>query len=244
MVTGAARGIGAAVARRLAREGCAIVAIDIDAKTCATTVESINACGNIAIAICADVSNRREIAHALRIAANELGPPCILVNNAGFSRPARISEMTDQQWDDVIAVHLSATFHVSLATVPYMVDASWGRIVNISSIAALGTLGSVNYCTAKAGVIGLTKQLAMELGPGGITVNSIAPGFIVSRVTEAAAVRLGRSFAEHKRIEAAKIPVGRVGHPEDIAHAVAFFASEQAGFVSGQVLYVAGGPHG
>jgi 3-oxoacyl-[acyl-carrier protein] reductase len=150
--------------------------------------------------------------------------------------------MTTEQWDAVQGVHLRGAFFITRATVPYMVEAHWGRIINVSSISALGHAGRVNYASAKAGVIGFTKALALELGSQGITVNAIAPGFIVSAMTAATARRLGRDFEEHQRIAAQSIPVGRVGQPEDIAHAASFFASPDAGFISGQILFVAGGP--
>ena len=244
VVTGAARGIGAAIAKRLARDGCAIGVLDVDADDCADTVEAITRRGGTAICFAADVADEAAVTAAVQRVADSLGPPTILVNNAGFARDADLGEMTTEQWDTVLGVHLRGSFFTTRAVRPYMVEARWGRIINLSSISALGTPGRVNYSSAKAGLIGFTKSLAVELGPYGITVNAIAPGFIVSAMTAATARRLGRDFEEHQRIAAAAIPVRRVGLPEDIAHAAAYFAGPEAGFVSGQVLYVAGGPAG
>ncbi|MGV9245333.1 SDR family oxidoreductase [Streptomyces sp. NPDC003710] len=242
VVTGAARGIGAAIARRLSAEGRAIAAVDIDSVECERVTREINERGGTAVAVSADVGNTGDVVRAMAEIAERLGPPRILVNNAGFSRPSSIAVMRLQDWEDVMAVHLRAAASLTREAAPYMVEAGWGRIVNISSIAALGRVGSVNYSTAKAGIVGLTKGFAIELGRHGITVNCIAPGFVVSRLTEAAALRLGRTFEEHQKAEALAIAVGRVGLPEDVAHAVAFFASDEARFVSGQVLCVDGGP--
>ena len=244
IVTGAARGIGAAVAKRLAREGHAVGVIDLREADCAATVDAITSEGGSAMPVAADVADEAAVTSAVERVAAELGPPTVLVNNAGFARDADLGEMTTVQWDEVQGVHLRGAFLTSRAALPYMVEARWGRIINVSSISALGHAGRVNYASAKAGVIGFTKALALELGSQGVTVNAIAPGFIVSDMTAATARRLGRDFEEHQRIAAESIPVGRVGQPEDIAHAASFFASPDAGFVSGQVLYVAGGPRG
>jgi 3-oxoacyl-[acyl-carrier protein] reductase len=244
IVTGAARGIGAAVAKRLAREGHAVGVIDLREADCAATVDAITGEGGSAMPVAADVADEAAVTSAVERVAAELGPPTVLVNNAGFARDADLGEMTTEQWDEVQGVHLRGAFLTSRAALPYMVEARWGRIINVSSISALGHAGRVNYASAKAGVIGFTKALALELGSQGVTVNAIAPGFIVSDMTAATARRLGRDFEEHQRIAAESIPVGRVGQPEDIAHAASFFASPDAGFVSGQVLYVAGGPRG
>ncbi len=171
-----------------------------------------------------------------------LGPATVLVNNAGVGRPADLVNLTTEQWDTIVGVNLRGPFLATRALCHGMIDARWGRIVNMSSISALGDAGRVDYASAKASLIGFTKSLAIELGPYGVTVNAIAPGFIVSGMTAAAARRLGRDFEEHQRITAESIPVGRVGQPEDIAHTASFLVSPEAGFVSGQVIYVAGGP--
>ncbi|MFI9586417.1 SDR family NAD(P)-dependent oxidoreductase [Streptomyces sp. NPDC052236] len=243
VVTGAARGIGAAVAKRLARDGLAVGVIDLDEADCAATVEAITSDGGSATAVAADVADEAAVTAAVARVAAELGPPTVLVNNAGVGGPnADIAEMTTQQWDTVLGVNLRGPFFVTRAIGPHMRAAGWGRIVNMSSISALGDTGRVDYAGAKAGLIGFTKSLALQLGQHGITANAIAPGFVASDMTRTSARRLGRDFEEHQRIAARSIPVGRVGQPEDIAHTASFLVSPEAGFVSGQVIYVAGGP--
>jgi 3-oxoacyl-[acyl-carrier protein] reductase len=241
-VTGAARGIGAAVAKRLARDGLVVGVIDLSEEDCAGTVEAIRAGGGSAIAAAADVADEAAVTAALARVAAELGPPTVLVNNAGVGPRADLVEMTTEQWDTVLGVNLRGPFFATRAVVPYMIDAGWGRIVNMSSISAVGDAGRVDYASAKAGLIGFTKSIALQLGRHGVTANAIAPGFIVSDMTRASARRLGRDFEEYQRSAAQSIPVGRVGQPEDIAHAASFLVSPDAGFVSGQVIYVAGGP--
>jgi 3-oxoacyl-[acyl-carrier protein] reductase len=174
--------------------------------------------------------------------AAELGPPVVLVNNAGVTRDNLLFKMTDADWDTVMNVHLRGAFLMSRATQKYMTEATWGRIVNLSSTSALGNRGQANYSAAKAGLQGFTKTLAIELGRFGVTANAIAPGFIETEMTRATAERVGVPFDEFMAAAAAEIPVRRVGQPEDIASVVSFLTGEGAGFVSGQVLYVAGGP--
>ncbi|ADD42550.1 SDR family oxidoreductase [Stackebrandtia nassauensis] len=244
IVTGGAHGIGAGIARRFAADGLAVAIVDINAERAAATAESITADGGTAIALPTDIGDAQATTDAVNTAAERLGGVGVLVNNAGYARDADLPDMTTAQWDEVINIHLNAAFHTVKAAHPYMREAGWGRIINISSISALGTPGRVNYSAAKAGLLGYTKSLALELAPEGITANAIAPGFIVSDMTAATAKRLGRDFDEHQRIAADSIPVGRVGRPEDIAHAAAFFAAEAAGFITGQVVYVSGGVHG
>ena len=166
----------------------------------------------------------------------------MLFNNAGITRDNLLFRMTDDDWDSVVAVHLRGSFLMSRAVQRYQTEAGWGRIVNLSSTSALGNRGQANYAAAKAGLQGFTKTLAIELGRFGVTVNAVAPGFIVTDMTAATAQRVGMSFEDFQRAAVAQIPVGRVGRPEDIAATVAFLVGEEAGFVSGQVLYVAGGP--
>ncbi|HNP58932.1 MAG TPA: SDR family oxidoreductase [Gordonia sp. (in: high G+C Gram-positive bacteria)] len=242
IVTGAARGIGAGVAKRLAADGMAVAVLDLDADSCGPTVAAINDAGGTAIAVGADVSNEDSVAAAVAKVAEELGPPVVLINNAGIIRDNMLFKMTVDDWDAVMAVHLRGAFLMSRACQKHMVDAGWGRIVNLSSTSALGNRGQANYSAAKAGMQGFTKTLAIELGKYGITANAIAPGFIETEMTQATAARMGVDFEEFKKFSAAQIPVARVGVPEDIAHTASFFASEGAGFVSGQVVYVAGGP--
>ncbi|RZU76544.1 3-oxoacyl-[acyl-carrier protein] reductase [Micromonospora kangleipakensis] len=242
IVTGAARGIGAAVARRLARDGLAVGVLDLSEQDCAGTVEAITAAGGSALAIGADVAHEAAVTTAVARIAAELGPPTVLVNNAGVGPRADLVEMTTEQWDRVTDVNLRGPFLVTRAVCPHMIDAGWGRIVNMSSISAVGDAARVDYGSAKAGLIGFTKSLARQLGRHGITANAIAPGFVVSDMTRASARHLGLDFAEFQRRAAESIPVGRVGRPEDVAHTASYLVSVEAGFVSVQVVYVAGGP--
>jgi 3-oxoacyl-[acyl-carrier protein] reductase len=242
IVTGAARGIGAATARRLAADGMAVAALDLDAATCAGTVDAITAAGGRAFAVGADVSQADQVEAAVGKVAAELGPPAVLVNNAGVIRDNLLFKMSENDWDTVLGVHLRGAFLMSRATQKHMVDQRFGRIVNLSSSSALGNRGQVNYSAAKAGLQGFTKTLAIELGQFGITANAVAPGFIVSDMTAATAARIGVPFDDFQAAAASQIPVRRVGQPEDVAHVIAFLCSEGAGFVSGQVIYVAGGP--
>ncbi|MFF0489061.1 3-oxoacyl-ACP reductase FabG [Nocardia sp. NPDC004068] len=242
VVSGAARGIGAAVARRLAADGLRVGVLDLDAAACADTVEAITAAGGTALALGADVADEESVAAAVRRLEEELGGPTVVVNNAGILRDNLLFKMSVDDWDAVMNVHLRGAFLLTRAAQKYMVEAKWGRIVNMSSTSALGNRGQVNYSAAKAGMQGFTKTLALELGKFGVTANAIAPGFIVTDMTAATAERVGVSFEEFQKAAATQIPVQRVGRPEDIAHTASFLVSEGAGFVSGQVIYVAGGP--
>ena len=242
IVTGAARGIGAAVARRLAADGKAVAVLDLKEADCAGTVEAITSGGGRAIAVGADVSQADQVAAGVERVAAELGPPAVLVNNAGVLRDNLLFKMSDDDWDTVMGVHLRGAFLMTRAAQKYMVDQRFGRVISLSSSSALGNRGQANYSTAKAGLQGFTKTLALELGKFGITANAVAPGFVATDMTAATAARLGMSFEDFQAAAAKGIPVQRVGQVEDIAHAISFFASEGAGFVSGQILYLAGGP--
>ena len=242
IVTGAARGIGAATARRLAADGMAVAVLDLDADACAGTVDAITGAGGTALAVGADVSQADQVEAAIGKIAGELGPPAVLVNNAGVIRDNLLFKMTEGDWDTVLGVHLRGAFLMSRAAQKFMVDQRYGRIVNLSSSSALGNRGQVNYSAAKAGMQGFTKTLAIELGPFGVTANAVAPGFIVTDMTAATAARVKMDFEEFQQAAAGGIPVRRVGQPEDVAHVISFLASDGAGFVSGQVIYVAGGP--
>lgn len=242
IVTGGARGIGAAVAKKLAADGYTVAVVDLDESACAGTVDEIIAAGGSASAIGADVADEDSAQTAVDRIAAELGAPTVLINNAGITRDNLLFKMTVDDWDAVMNVHLRGSFLMTRATQTYMVSAEFGRIVNLSSVSALGNRGQANYSAAKAGMQGFTKTLAIELGRFGITANAIAPGFIETEMTAATAERMGIGFDELKRSAAAEIPVARVGRPEDIANTASFLASEGAGFVSGQVIYVAGGP--
>jgi 3-oxoacyl-[acyl-carrier protein] reductase len=242
IVTGAARGIGAATARRLAADGMAVAVLDLDAANCAGTVDAITGAGGRAFAVGADVSQADQVETAVGKVAAELGPPAVLVNNAGVIRDNLLFKMSENDWDAVLGVHLRGAFLMSRAAQKHMVDQRFGRIVNLSSSSALGNRGQVNYSAAKAGLQGFTKTLAIELGPFGITANAVAPGFIVTDMTVATAARIGVPFDDFQAAAASQIPVRRVGQPEDVGNVIAFLCSEGAGFVSGQVIYVAGGP--
>ncbi len=242
IVTGAARGIGAATAKRLATDGHAIGVLDLDESACSATVEAITASGGRALPVGVDVSRAQPVEAAVTRVADELGSPTILVNNAGITRDNLLFKMTEDDWDAVMNVHLRGSFLMTRAAQGYMTQEKFGRIINLSSSSAQGNRGQANYSAAKAGLQGFTKTLAIELGKFGVTANAVAPGFIQTEMTRATAERLGVSFEDFIAHSAAAIPVQRVGQPEDIAATIAFLASEEAGFVSGQVIYVAGGP--
>ncbi len=242
VVTGAARGIGAATALRLAKDGYAVAVLDLDESACAATVSAIEAAGGRGLGVGVDVAKADQVDAAMARIVAELGAPVVLVNNAGIIRDNLLFKMTEDDWDLVMAVHLKGAFLMTKACQSHMIAAKFGRIINLSSSSALGNRGQANYSAAKAGVQGFTKTLALELGKFGVTANAVAPGFIQTDMTAATAARIGISFEDFIKGAAAQIPVARVGQPEDIAAMVAFFASAEAGFVSGQVIYVAGGP--
>jgi 3-oxoacyl-[acyl-carrier protein] reductase len=242
IVTGAARGIGAATAKRLAEDGFAVAVLDLDEGSAKGTVEAIESAGGKAIAVGCDVSDADQVEAAVGRVAEELGAPVVLVNNAGVTRDNMLFKMSESDWDVVMNVHLRGAFLMSKATQKYMTEAKWGRIVSLSSVSALGNRGQANYSTAKAGLQGFTKTLAIELGKFGVTANAIAPGFIETEMTRQTAERMGIPMEDFIKGAASQIPVARVGQPEDIAHLVSFLVSEGAGFVSGQVIYAAGGP--
>ncbi|HEY3466824.1 MAG TPA: 3-oxoacyl-ACP reductase FabG [Amycolatopsis sp.] len=242
VVTGAGRGIGAAVAARLADDGFAVALLDLDEAGVKQGAEAIVAKGGKAVGVALDVSDAEQVEAAVTRVADELGPPVVLVNNAGITRDNLIFKMTEQDWDSVLGVHLKGSFLMTRAVQKYMTQEKYGRIVNLSSTSALGNRGQVNYSAAKAGMQGFTKTLAIELGKFNVTANAIAPGFIATDMTAATAERLGMGFEDFKAAAASQIPVQRVGTPDDIAHLASFLVSEGAGFISGQVIYAAGGP--
>ncbi len=242
IVTGAARGIGAATARRLATDGMAVAVLDLDEAESKGTAKEILDAGGRALAVGADVSKSDQVQAAVDRVVAELGEPTVLVNNAGIIRDNLLFKMTEEDWDAVLGVHLRGAFLMTRAVQKYMTGQKWGRIVNLSSSSALGNRGQVNYSAAKAGMQGFTKTLAVELGKFGVTANAVAPGFIATDMTAATAARVQMPFEDFQKAAAERIPVGRVGQPDDVANMISFLASEGAGFVSGQVIYVAGGP--
>ena len=242
IVTGAARGIGASVARRLCRDGITVAVLDLDEGACQAVVDELRSAGGTAQGFAADVSDEASVEAAVAAISGSMGPPLILVNNAGILRDNLLFKMTVDDWDAVMGVHLRGAFLLSRAAQRHMIEAGWGRIVNLSSTSALGNRGQANYAAAKAGMQGFTKTLAIELGRYGVTVNAIAPGFIESEMTIGTAARIGVPFEDLKAAMVKEIPVGRAGTPDDVSAAVAYFVRDDAAFVSGQVLYVAGGP--
>lgn len=234
IVTGSAQGLGSAMAKRLAKEGVKVVVADFNLEKVHEVVAQIKNDGGDAIGFKCDVTNREEVKELGEKVIEHYGRLDILVNNAGITRDASFKKMTDEQWDAVLAVDLKSVFIVSQELQKYMEANKYGRIINISSVVGLsGNFGQANYSAAKAGVVGLTKTMSIELGKHGITVNAIAPGFINTDMT-----KVIPEDVKNKMI--ASIPVGRAGEPEDVAAAVAFLASDESGFISGVTLSVNG----
>lgn len=242
IVTGGARGIGAAIARRAAADGTPVAVADLDLAAAEALAAELTEGGARAIGVQVDVADEQSVQAAVDTVVDRLGPIGVLVNNAGVTRDNLLFKMTLEDWDMVMGVHLRGSFLMARACQAHMTAQKWGRIVNLSSIAALGNRGQSNYSAAKAGLQGLTKTLAIELGRFGITTNAVAPGFVETEMTRATAERIGVSFEEFKTSIAGQTPVGRVGVPADIAAAVAFFTGPEASYVNGQILYVSGGP--
>jgi 2-hydroxycyclohexanecarboxyl-CoA dehydrogenase len=241
VVTGGGSGIGLAIVRRLARDGLAVAILDIDAEAAAGAEKEVEDQGGVGLAVGdVDVSDRSRVDSAMAQVREVLGPVAVLVNNAGITGFRRFLEITDEKWDRVMAVNLDGAFYCTRAVVPDMIDAGWGRIVNISSSSAQGGQQyMVHYVASKAGLIGMTKALALELGPSGITVNTIPPSFVDTPMLRESERRgmLGGSVDDH----AATTPIRRAGLPEDIANACAFLVSDEAGYITGQVIGVNGG---
>ena len=244
IVTGAARGIGAAIAARLARDGHDVALFDLDAASCADTARTVEQAGRRSLALAVDVADEGVVRRGVAEVVETLGAPTVLVNNAGLLRDRTLAKMPTADWDLVLNVNLRSVFLMSREVLPHMRAAGWGRVVNLSSIAALGALGEANYAAAKAGVQGLTKTMAIELGRYGITANAVAPGFVVTEMTREVAARMNMSFEDLTAEMLKTIHVGRPGTPDDVANAVAFFTDDRSSFVTGQILYVAGAPRG
>ncbi len=239
IVTGAGRGIGRGIALALGAEGCKVVVLDRDGDPANEVAERIRAAGGEAFAIIGDVGDSASVASFTKAALEQFGTIHILVNNAGFSRDAAITEMSDSQWQDVINVCLTGVFYCSRAVAPAMLKQRYGRIINIASRSYMGNLKKVNYSAAKAGVIGFTKALAIEMGPHNITVNAIAAGTV-----DTERFKSTPSYAQAIARAKASILVGRVGEPEDMARGVLFLASPDAGYVTGDVMHITGGRFG
>jgi 3-oxoacyl-[acyl-carrier protein] reductase len=237
LVTGGGRGIGAATARLLAAEGARVAVSDLDE---APAVEVAKEIGGLGVAC--DVSDRGSVEAMVARTAAELGRLDILVTCAGIIRDNLIFKMTDDDWDAVIDTHLKGTFLCARAAQKQMVDQKYGKMVFLSSTSALGNRGQANYSTAKAGLQGMARTLAIELGPFNVNVNTVAPGFVETRMTRATAERMGMDYETFKLGAASQIPLRRVGQPEDIASVIAFLCSDESSFVSGQNIYVRGGP--
>ncbi|MFL5961883.1 MAG: SDR family NAD(P)-dependent oxidoreductase [Gaiellaceae bacterium] len=236
LVTGGAKGIGAATAKRFASEGATVVVADFDEAAAQDTARAIG--GH---AVRCDVTKREDVEAAVE-AAVEHGSLDVLVTCAGIIRDNMLFKMTDEDWDAVIDTHLKGTFFAVRAAQKHMVEQKSGKMVLISSTSALGNRGQVNYSTAKAGLQGMTKTLAIELGPFNVNVNCVAPGFIATAMTQQTADRMGVSFEQFMEAVSEQVPLKRVGQPEDVAGTIAYLCSADASYVSGQVIYVRGGP--
>ena len=238
VITGAARGIGFGTAQRFSDEGAAVAIVDLDETAAAEAARSLP---GRAVGIGADVSDKASVDAAIARVVEELGGLHILVNNAGVTRDNLLFKMTEVDWDLVMGVHLKGAFLMTQAAQKHFVEQRYGKVVNTSSTSALGNRGQANYSAAKMGLQGFTRTLGIELGPFGINVNAVAPGFIATEMTDATAARLKMDVDEFRRLSAEANPVKRVGEPADIAAAVTFLASDEASYITGQTLYVDGG---
>ncbi len=239
VVTGSARGIGAATAKRFAEEGAAVAVLDLDQDAAAAAAEGLGA--EKAVGVACNVADVASVEAAVAKVVEELGKIDVLVNNAGVTRDNLLFKMTEDDWDTVMSVHLRGSFLMSREVQKHMVQHKYGKILNLSSVSALGNRGQANYSAAKMGLQGFTRTLALELGPFGVNVNAIAPGFIVTDMTDDTARRVGVEPEEFRKAAAERNPVRRVGYPEDIAATAAFLCSDEASYITGQTLYVDGG---
>lgn len=239
VITGAARGIGAGTAKRFADEGACIAVLDLDEESAAATAGGLGA--EKAVGVECDVADAASVDAAVARVVDELGGLDVLVNNAGVTRDNLLFKMSEDDWDMVMNVHLRGAFLMSRAAQKHMVAAKYGKILNLSSVSALGNRGQANYSAAKMGLQGFTRTLAIELGPFGVNVNAVAPGFIVSDMTDDTARRVGMEPEDYRKAAAETVPVRRVGYPEDIAATAAFLCSDEASYITGQTLYVDGG---
>ena len=241
LVTGGGQGIGAATAARLAAEGARVAVVDRNGEAAERVAAQLRDSGGDAIAVECDVSVTSSVEDAVAVVVERLGGLHVLVNNAGITRDNLLFKLSDDDWNSVLTVNLTSMFLMCRAAQRHMVAAKYGRIVSLSSRSALGNRGQANYAAAKAGVQGLTATLAIELGPFNITVNAVAPGYIATPMTAATATRVRSTPEQHQEMAAERTPLGRVGQPEEVASVIAFLASDDASYVSGQTLYVNGG---
>jgi NAD(P)-dependent dehydrogenase (short-subunit alcohol dehydrogenase family) len=234
IVTGAGSGIGEATARRFAADGATVVVNDVDAERARAVTAELQKRGDSALALGADVTRRADVEAMVTRVVGELGRLDILINNAGINRDAMSHKMTEEQWDQVLTVNLKGTFLCAQAALPRMRERGWGRVVNTSSIGSLGNIGQANYAASKAGVIGLTRTLALEYARYGVTVNCIAPGAVMTPMLAGVPDPIREKIT-------GQIPMGRIADPAEVAAVHAFLASEAAGYITGQVLFVDGG---
>jgi 3-oxoacyl-[acyl-carrier protein] reductase len=241
VVTGGAQGIGEAIATRFGALGAAVAVLDLDQGGCDAVADAVGRAGGQGLGIATDVSDEAAVEAAFETIASQWGAVEVLVNNAGVIRDNLLYKMSASDWDSVMSVHLRGAFLCARAAARSMVEVHYGRIVNMSSRSAFGNRGQANYSSAKAGLQGFTRTLAIELGPFGISVNAIAPGFIETAMTTDMATRSGTTIEAMRQSVAQRLPVRRHGVPDDIVNAVEFLASERSGYITGQTLQVDGG---
>jgi 3-oxoacyl-[acyl-carrier protein] reductase len=241
VVTGAAQGIGAAILRRFAADGAAVAGFDLQEDGVRNVIDEAGAKG---IAVACDVTNKEAVEASMARVNDELGSVDILVNNAGVTRDNLLFRMTDEDFDTVMAIHLKGAFLCTRAAQRYMVERRYGKIVMMSSRSALGNRGQTNYSAAKAGLQGMVRAVSIELGPFGINVNAIAPGHIETAMTRATAERMGIDYEQMKERTIERNAIKRVGQPEDIANVAAFLCSDESSYITGQTIYISGGPGG
>jgi 3-oxoacyl-[acyl-carrier protein] reductase len=241
VVTGAAQGIGAAIVRRLSADGARVAALDLNEEGAQKLVDEV---GGNGLGLACDVSNREQVDAAIDCVASELGSVDILVNNAGVTRDNLLFKMSDEDFDTVFGIHVRGAFLCTRAAQKYMVEKKYGKIVMMSSRSALGNRGQTNYSSAKAALQGMVRAVSIELGPFGINVNAIAPGHIETAMTKATAERMGIDYEDMQKRTIERQPIKRVGKPEDVANLCAFLVSEDSSYITGQTIYITGGPGG
>jgi 3-oxoacyl-[acyl-carrier protein] reductase len=241
VVTGAAQGIGEAIVRRLSADGARVAALDLNEEGAQKLVDEL---GGDGLGLACDVSNREQVDAAIDRVASELGSVDILVNNAGVTRDNLLFKMSDEDFDTVFGIHVRGAFLCTRAAQRYMVEKKYGKIVMMSSRSALGNRGQTNYSSAKAALQGMVRAVSIELGPFGINVNAIAPGHIETAMTKATAERMGVDYEDMQKRTIERQPIKRVGKPEDVANLAAFLVSEDSSYITGQTIYITGGPGG